>query len=25
MKSIIKSNDFNQLTPIKIGLIFYIL
>ena len=25
MKSIIKSYDFNQLTPIKIGLIFYIL
>ena len=25
MKSIIKINDFNQLTPIKIGLIFYIL
>ena len=25
MKSIIKSNDLNQLTPIKIGLIFYIL
>ena len=25
MKSIIEIDDFNQLTPIKIGLIFYIL